>query len=87
MVQQQAWMAYSCLAHFSDQFSYIKHFIWIYRLKVIKKLVFQHLKYRKQLLLIGKGPGNKFRPGEGPRVILKKLQGGFVKTDSHWTAG
>jgi hypothetical protein len=32
-MQTDEWMAYSCSAHFSDQFSYIKHFISNYGLQ------------------------------------------------------
>jgi hypothetical protein len=42
MRQQQAWMAYSCSVHFSEQLSYRKHFIPSYRLKDMNFARYRH---------------------------------------------
>jgi hypothetical protein len=58
-MQQQAWMAYSCPAHFSDQFSYITLFISNYHLKVINRLILLVEIENTGFILLGKGPENK----------------------------
>jgi hypothetical protein len=41
-MQTDVWMTYSCLAHFSKQFSHITHFISSYHLKDINFASFKH---------------------------------------------
>jgi hypothetical protein len=57
MVQQQAWMAYSCSSYFSDQFSYITHFIWSYSLKDINRQILQKEEKDREKGLDWKGVG------------------------------
>jgi hypothetical protein len=78
MMQQQAWMAYSCSAHFSDQFSYRTLFISSYRLKVINRLSFiVNLKHKTGFIKYGRTQKSYSYRGEDPGLISQGT-GGFA---------
>ena len=64
-MQQQAWMAYSCSAYFSDQISYTKHFNPRYGLEDMNLARF--CKTKKKNKKTEKGEG---RTSSGPREAM-----------------
>jgi hypothetical protein len=79
MVQQQAWMAYPCSAHFSDKFSYIKYFISNYHLKVISRLSFSYLEIDKHVLFNWGRTRKTFSAGGGTPDLFTNMQGVLMK--------